>query len=89
MILYSEIDDISTEEVTEETSENEILYDEATQGDAIRLVVSQEELNKAVETLPKIYDLFCFWLLLWLLLTLLPRIRKQLQRHTGEMERKK
>ena len=86
MIYYSEVNEIET---SEETTEDDIQYIDATESDAIRLIVSQAELNEAVETLPKIYDLFSFWLCLWLVLALLPRIRKQFMRHTGEMGDKK
>ena len=89
MILYSQIDSIeedTTEVTTEEDTENEIEI--STSGDAY-LIVSQSELNKAVETLPKIYDLFCFWFLMWLCFELFTRMRKQIQNHTGEMDERK
>ena len=94
MILYLNDEGISediteefTEEITEEDTENDTedtTQEIATQGDAY-LIVSQQELNQAVEVLPKIYDLFSFWFLVWLILQMLSRIRRQFRKHTGEM----
>lgn len=88
MILYSNINDI-TETTTEENTEGESNasnseMEVATSGDAY-LIISQQELNRAVETLPKLYDLFSFWFLMWLCFSIFGRIRKQIQNHTKEM----
>lgn len=80
--------DIDTEEVSTEEENNNDSMEISTTGDAY-LIVSQTELNKAVETLPKIYDLFCFWFLMWISFAIFSRIRKQIQYHTSEMRDKK
>ena len=88
MILYSEINDI-TETTSEQTTEGEdnasgSELEVASTGDAV-LTISRDELNRAVETLPKLYDLFSFWFLMWLCFAIFGRIRKQIQNHTKEM----
>ena len=85
--ITEEINEAMTEEGASEGDAEESTQEIATNGDAY-LIVSQEELNQAVETLPKLYDLFSFWFLAWLLLQMLARIRRQFRKHTGEMDDK-
>lgn len=80
--------DIDTEDVSTEEENTDDSMEISTTGDAY-LVVSQTELNKAVEALPKLYDLFSFWFLVWLSFAIFTRIRKQIQYHTSEMRDKK
>lgn len=61
---------------------------DASQTDAVRLVVSRQELEEAVTVLPALYNLFCFWFLVWFGLQILSRIRGQFRKHTGEMRDK-
>lgn len=61
---------------------------DASETDAVRLIVSRAELEEAVVILPKIYNLFCFWFLVWFGLQILSRIRSQFRKHTGEMRDK-
>lgn len=81
-----EVTEEITEEVTEDVSEDST-QEIATEGDAY-LIVSQEELNLAVETLPKLYNLFSFWFLCWIFVQVLLRIRRQFHRHTNEIDDK-
>ena len=87
IILYDENNEI--EEVHEDediTSEESSV---ASESDALLLHVSQQELDEAVEILPKMYDLFAFWFLMWLFLRIFNLLKSEMIKNTSEMRDRK
>ena len=87
IILYDENNEIGEIEEDGEYIDGENTT--ASETDAVLLHVSQAELDEAVEILPKMYDLFSFWFLMWLMLRIYGILKTEMFKNTSEMRDRK